>query len=212
MQGAGCWSCERWLKSTLSTSWIHRMMSHQLLHAWNPSSSASAWSRRCRWTSKKETWVARLKRLPFGPQLPWCNRQGAGQAKSFGRLSARLDASAWERLKAKAREWKVQPTAFLLTYFQDALDRSCTDSSFTLTATVTRRPPELQDCLGEFTNVALLHSDLKDLTESRESRANDLQKQIFQQIDLDQPTGLQIMRLWRQVRQEEVAVFFTCKP
>eukprot|EP00438_Fugacium_kawagutii_P008361 Skav228117 [mRNA] locus=scaffold1220:95676:104037:+ [translate_table: standard] len=139
--------------------------------------------------SEVETW---LRNLPLGPALPWCKRQGRGQVQAFGRLSSRLEKQAWNMLKTLSREWKVQPTALLLTYFQDALGRNSIDAAFTLTATVSRRPANLQHSLGEFTNVALLASGVT--REERNVRATEIQKKILEQIQLDRPSGMQLMR------------------
>lgn len=155
--------------------------------------------------SEVEAW---LRNLPLGPALPWCKRQGRGQVHAFGRLSSRLEQQAWNMLKTLAGEWKVQPTALLLTYFQDALGRHSTDAAFTLTATVSRRPANLLHSLGEFTNVALLASDVTQ--QERKVRAAEIQKKILEQIQLDRPSGMKLMRLWRKIRREEAGCLESC--
>ena len=157
-------------------------------------------------TTIDDVWnTERLKTLPLGPKLPWSN--GQGQAMAFGRHSSHLDANTWGRLKAEAAFGKVTPTSLLLTYFQDAVDFSSTDGNFSLTATVTRRPPDLTESLGEFTNVAILSCTEEDFNKDRLARATDIKEQICEQVQLDRQAGMQIMKQWRQIRQEEALLF-----
>ncbi|CAJ1454377.1 unnamed protein product [Effrenium voratum] len=150
-------------------------------------------------------WKEKLKDLPLGPALPWCSRMGQGQAYAFGRVPLCVLREQWEDLKQHAKELGVSCTQLLITYFQDAIAFS-SDASFTLTATVSRRPNHLKGCLGEFTNVALLSCNAESLQQERGVRAKNIQQQLLTQLAPGHITGMQIMRLWREIRREEVVL------
>ncbi|CAE7252063.1 bacA [Symbiodinium necroappetens] len=151
----------------------------------------------------EDEWKVRLASFPLGPELSWCKRLGQGQVEAFGRLSSCLPCSTWLAMKKLGQNYGVTSTNLVLTYFQDALAFNSRCSSFTLTATVSRRPPECRG-LGEFTNVALLPCDEEVLRKDRKSRAQEVKQHLLQQLQLDQVSGMHVMRLWRQLRHEEL--------
>ncbi|MEV1009695.1 SDR family NAD(P)-dependent oxidoreductase [Streptomyces sp. NPDC049881] len=157
-----------------------------------------------------EYWRGRLDALPGAPALPV--RDAAGPSR-FGRRRAELDAARWQRLRARAAELGVTPTAVVLAAYSDVLAAWSGEEHFGVTLTVFDRPPihpDVDKVVGEFSSLLLLEVDLRGRP-TFEDRVRAVQNRLFADLDHREYSGLELLaeRSRRSGRQENIPVVFT---
>ncbi|MFD8493753.1 SDR family NAD(P)-dependent oxidoreductase [Amycolatopsis sp. NPDC059657] len=157
-----------------------------------------------------EYWRARVDTLPSAPALPV---RESGERPRFGRRRAVLGADRWARLRERAGNAGVTPTAMLLAAYADALSAWSGSDHFSLTLTVFDRPAlhaDVDKIVGEFSSLLLFEVDRRGLGGFAE-RAVAAQRRLFDDLDHTAFSGLEVLaeQARRTGRQRNVPVVFT---
>ncbi|MFI7231055.1 SDR family NAD(P)-dependent oxidoreductase [Nonomuraea angiospora] len=158
-----------------------------------------------------EYWRARLDDLPGPPALPV--RDGDAAAPRFARRSATLPAEVWERLKRRAADHAVTPTAALLAAYGDALHAWSGSDRFCVNLTLFDRPrihPDVGKVVGDFTSL-LLHEVDRATPATFAERARMAQRRLFQDLDHRDFSALDVLaeQSARTGRLAQAPVVFT---
>ena len=140
-------------------------------------------------------WRQRLDTLPPPPELPLLTNAKAGH-DHFRRQSLRLAPAHWQQLQQRAAQASLTPSAVLLTAFAEVLNTWSRTSHFTMNLTLLNRlplHPQINELVGDFTSVFLLEVDNREPA-SFLTRANRLQKQLWQDLDHRYVSGIWVQR------------------
>lgn len=150
-------------------------------------------------------WQAQLDDIPPAPALPLrCMPQDV-ETPRFARLNGALDSTRWHRLKKRAADAHLTPSAVLLSVWSTVLSAWSAQPEFTLNLTLfDRRPlhPQINQILGDFTSLMLLswHPG-----ESWLHSAQSLQQRLSQNLNHRDVSAIRVMRQLAQ-RQNVPAV------
>ncbi|ECA1950217.1 amino acid adenylation domain-containing protein [Salmonella enterica subsp. enterica serovar Virchow] len=150
-------------------------------------------------------WQAQLDDIPPAPALPLrCLPQDV-EAPRFARLNGALDSTRWRRLKKRAADAHLTPSAVLLSVWSTVLSAWSAQPEFTLNLTLfDRRPlhPQINQILGDFTSLMLLswHPG-----ESWLHSTQSLQQRLSQNLNHRDVSAIRVMRQLAQ-RQNVPAV------
>ncbi|MET0335927.1 MAG: SDR family NAD(P)-dependent oxidoreductase [Rhizobacter sp.] len=141
-------------------------------------------------------WMDKLGTLPRGPVLPV--RPGPSQAGRYrrSRLSAELDPTRWNALKARAEGAQVSPTVLLLSVFAKVLQRHAAEPRFSLVLTYFNRPavhPQIQQLVGPLISTSLFVAEPSDGMALREL-AQQHQRQLWSGLDHASVSGVRVLR------------------
>lgn len=109
-------------------------------------------------------WQRQIENLPPAPALPLSAEPSSVGQHRFARLSAELDAATWSKIKRRAAEWEVSPSAILLTAYGMVLARWNNQPRMTMNLTLFNRfpvHPDVERIVGDFTSVLLVDLDLE---------------------------------------------------
>ncbi|QRO01832.1 amino acid adenylation domain-containing protein [Archangium violaceum] len=140
-------------------------------------------------------WNARLAELPEAPVLPLATSPERLVRPSFRRLSGRLDAARWTRLKERAAEAGLTRSGLVCTAFSEVLAAWSENPRFSLNITLFRRlpiHPDIDRVVGDFTTNVLLEVDGRG--ESFTARAVRLRDQLAQDLEHLHVSGVRVMR------------------
>lgn len=159
----------------------------------------------------KEYWFNR--HLPPAPELPFAVHPATITQPKFKRHTARLERSQWQQLKQRAIAADLTPSALLLTGFADILNYWSKSPNFTLNLTLFNRfplHPQVDRLVGDFTSLTLLEVDCS-LAKSFSDRACRLQQQLWQDLDRNYVSGVEVQRELRRQRgnTQPMGVVFT---
>ncbi|GAB7529028.1 non-ribosomal peptide synthetase [Pseudomonas sp. 3A(2025)] len=107
----------------------------------------------------QQFWQERLPQLPPHPQLPLAADPASLGRPRFERLQGHVDASAWQAIQTKARQYGLTASAVLLCAFAETLGRWSARPDLSLNLTLfDRRPlhPQIDQVMGDFTSLTLL--------------------------------------------------------
>lgn len=152
-------------------------------------------------------WQDRCKYLPSSPQLP-INTERLVAAPHFQRREGRLSSDKWHQLKQYAAEAKVTPSVLLTTLFAKILANWSTNTHFTLNLTEFRRIPfhtDVMKLVGDFTSLTLLEVNLSSNQTIREE-AQNIQKQLWQDLDHALVSGIEVLKMLRQERADPTII------
>jgi amino acid adenylation domain-containing protein len=141
-------------------------------------------------------WLERIDRIAPYPELPLRSSPGAIARTRFTQHVARLDASAWGALKARAARRGLTPTAVLLAAYAQALSRWGAGPAFTLASTLANRPPihpRISEAIGNFSETMLVEVEI-DRGLGFADWAKALQAQLRQGIDNRHFSGIEVLR------------------
>lgn len=158
------------------------------------------------WAEARDYWLGRLDALPPAPQLPLARVAPAAPGR-FERLASRLDAGAWRRLEARARQAGLTPSGVLCTAFADVLGAWSAEPRFTLNLTVYNRwplHPQVHRLIGQFTGVELLEVDAL-AADSFAERAERVQQRLWQDLEQRAFHGVEVLRELGRRRGEPAA-------
>lgn len=150
-------------------------------------------------------WQAQLDDIPPAPALPLrCLPQDV-ETPRFARLNGVLDGTRWNRLKKRAADAHLTPSALLLSLWSTVLSAWSAQPDFTLNLTLfDRRPlhPQINQILGDFTSLMLLswHPG-----ESWLHSAQSLQQRLSQNLNHRDVSAIRVMRQLAQ-RQNVPAI------
>ncbi|MGP3975840.1 amino acid adenylation domain-containing protein [Streptomyces sp. 8N114] len=163
-----------------------------------------------RYRRDRDYWRSRLSALPAAPDLPLATGPQAGTQgpPRFERLTHRMAADAWDRLRAHAAERGLTPTNVVLAAYASVLDRWSRRSSFTVNLTLLNRMPlhpDVDRLVGDFTSVTLLAVD--GLADSGfAERAARLGERLFADLDHRLYSGIEVIRDLTRERGSEAAL------
>ena len=151
--------------------------------------------------------------LPPAPELPFALHPSAVTKPLFKRHTAQLETCQWQQLKQRATTANLTPTAVLLTAFADILNYWSQSPKFTINLTLFNRfplHPQVNQLVGDFTSLTLLEVD-HSIADSFTSRAQRLQKQLWQDLDHNYVSGVEVQRELRRQRSntQPMGVVFT---
>ncbi|MGK3982567.1 amino acid adenylation domain-containing protein [Sorangium sp. So ce136] len=153
-------------------------------------------------------WRERVASLPPAPDLPLARKPRDVTPPRFARHKGRLDRSAWESLKSRAKSSRLTPSAVVLAAFAQVLGKWSARPEFSLTLTSFERPPlheDVSEIVGDFTTVVLLGFDVgRHRGVSELARAT--QDQIWRAIE-HRRAG--VIPALRQMHAPSVPVVFT---
>ncbi|HEY5741205.1 MAG TPA: amino acid adenylation domain-containing protein, partial [Terrimicrobiaceae bacterium] len=143
----------------------------------------------------REYWRRRLADLLPAPRLPLtCDPAGLKQPR-FNRRTTTLASEQWSALKGAAAKANITPSCVLLAAFADVLHRWSEEPGFSINLSLFNREPlhpQVNDIVGDFTSVTLLQVEPPDKT--FEERACRLQRQLWQDFDHRQFSGIEVLR------------------
>jgi len=159
----------------------------------------------------QEYWFER--NLPSAPQLPFALHPSSITKPEFKRHSGRIEAEKWQRLKQQATKANTTPSTVLLAAFADILGYWSKSPKFTINLTLFNRfplHPQVNQLVGDFTSLTLLEVD-NSVTSSFTARAQKLQQQLWQDLDYNYISGVEVQRELRRVRgnTQSMGVVFT---
>jgi pyochelin synthetase len=153
-------------------------------------------------------WMQRLDDLPPAPELPLLDT-AHGPPPQFRRRRLWLDAEPWERLRRRAAQHGLTPSATVLSAFAEVIGRWSRRADFTLDLTLLGRTPvhpQVDELIGDFTGVELLAVRAADGRSMRE-RAHALQARLWEDLDHRLFTGVDVMRELARRRGSAAATF-----
>jgi pyochelin synthetase len=141
-------------------------------------------------------WLDRIDSLPPGPDLPRAVSPASITRPRFTRRSARLEAGDWKRLKTRATQAGLTPSAVLLATYSEILATWSKNQSFTINLTLFNRMQlhrQVMDIVGDFTSLSLFEVEFSGAS-SFEDRARALQTRLWEDIDHRYYSGIRVMR------------------
>lgn len=148
-------------------------------------------------------WRDRLPNLPPAPALPLAKNPSTVAQPKFVRYGDRLAPDVWNRLKANAQAKGLTPSGVLLAAYAQVLATWSKSLQFTLNVTLSNRlplHPQVNDLVGVFSSIDLLEVDYSQ-KDSFADRALSLQKQLWQDLDHCQLSGIRVLRELARLRQ-----------
>lgn len=142
----------------------------------------------------RKYWTERLDSLQPGPDIP-LRAAGRDGIPRFHRRSGKLDCDTWSRLKSRASEAAVTPSAVLCSAYAEALGTWSARRDFTLNLTLFRRQPlhpRVNHISGDFTSTIPLAVDRGAVT--FRGRAQALQAQLGADLDHLEYSGVRVAR------------------
>jgi len=144
----------------------------------------------------QEYWFNRLDNLPPGPELPLAKNPTSITTPEFKRRSAQLSSVQWQKLKERGNQLNLTPSGILLSAFAEILSLWSKSPKFTINLTLFQRfalHPQVNQLVGDFTSLTLLEVD-NSLPNSFTTRAQNLQQQLWQDVEHGYISGLQVQR------------------
>ncbi|MEO0683455.1 MAG: amino acid adenylation domain-containing protein, partial [Cyanobacteria bacterium J06649_11] len=166
-----------------------------------------------------EYWQKRIPSLPPAPELPLAINPKTLEKPRFRRYSQQLPSEIWQRLKTRAQKSKLTPTALLMAVYAEVLTLWSKTPHFTINVPrFNRLPlhPQVNEIIGEFASFTLLEID-NSKSDSFEVRAQNLQRQLWQDLEHQYVSGVRVLREIAKFQNVETAgvsfpVVFTTAP
>ncbi|MEH2088675.1 MAG: amino acid adenylation domain-containing protein [Nostoc sp.] len=161
----------------------------------------------------QEYWFNRLDTLPPAPELPLAKNPNAIANPRFQRRSSQLSPEQWRKLQNRAQQFNLTPSGVLLAAFAEVLSQWSKNPKFTINLTLFKRlplHPQVNEIMGDFTSLTLLEVD-RSVSQSFSNHAQQLQQQLWQDLDHGYVSGLQVQRELSRQRQsyQFMPVIFT---
>lgn len=167
--------------------------------------------RRARYEQHKQYWLEQLDTLPGPPELPVKVSNSAthsGETVKFHRRHFAMAPERWQLLRARAAQWKLTPSSVVLSAFTEILSRWSRHPEFCINLTLFNRPsehPDFKSIIGDFIAVNVL-GVRPQATDNFAQRTEKLQQQLWQDLEHNEFTGIDVLRALNQQRQENVLV------
>jgi amino acid adenylation domain-containing protein len=142
-------------------------------------------------------WSQRIPDLPAAPKLPLAKNPACLQAPRFNRYSSRLEQGQWEILKKRAKREGLTPSGLLLAVFADVLRIWSNSENFTINLTLFNplfNHPQVEQIVGDFTSLTLLEIKSASTESTFKTRASDIQKQLWEDLDNRYVSGVRVLR------------------
>ncbi|MBX2809741.1 MAG: amino acid adenylation domain-containing protein [Cellvibrionaceae bacterium] len=161
------------------------------------------------WKKSNEYWMSRIESLPAAPDLPVrLNNKSITQAPEFSRRREHLPVEKWKKLQNRARAEGLTPSGLLLAAYAEVLNHWSHCSHFTLNLTAFNRLPlhaDINDVVGDFTSLVLVEVDHRNWQSTFLERAKLLQKQLVNDLEHTQISGVEVMRQWSKKQANPLA-------
>ncbi|WP_224413225.1 condensation domain-containing protein, partial [Oscillatoria salina] len=147
-------------------------------------------------------WQQRLPELPPAPDLPLAKPLATLEEIRFNRRTHRLSPELWQPLKQRTSQFNLTPSGLLAAAFAEVLAAWSGKSRFTLNLTLFNRLPlhkAIDRIVGDFTSLTLLAIDCRE-KESFVTRAQRLQKQLWEDLDRSAVSGVTLLRELSQLQ------------
>ncbi|PZD72650.1 Phenyloxazoline synthase MbtB [Acaryochloris thomasi RCC1774] len=161
-----------------------------------------------RYLQSKNYWQARLQDLPSAPELPLAVAPAQITRPRFVRRTARLSADQWQLLKEQATQLGLTPSGALLAAYTEILAIWSKSRRFCVNLTTFNRlpiHPQVQSLVGDFTSLTLLAVDYREVG-TFEVRSQQLQNQLWQDLEHSLVSGVSVLREMMAQTQEQVAM------
>lgn len=152
----------------------------------------------------KTYWQNRLSALPPAPQLPLAKAPDELAEVRFRRRSEIISQNTWRRLKAKAGQYGLTPSALLMAAFSKILSSWSKSARFTLNMTLFNRldlHEDLRYLVGDFTANLLVEVDDTPVTEFLEF-VRRIQKRLVRDLQHRYYSGVETLRDLERNRRE----------
>jgi pyochelin synthetase len=149
-----------------------------------------------RYERDREHWQARVDALPAAPELPVLDQSTGTSPARFRRYQLTIPSERWTALRRRASEHKITPSCAVLAAYAEIIGRWSRRAHFMLNLTLLNRQalhPQVGELVGDFTTVSLLEVD-RAATVPFGARAQELQAQLWQDIDHRLFSGVEVMR------------------
>ncbi|WP_061313190.1 non-ribosomal peptide synthetase [Clostridium botulinum] len=143
----------------------------------------------------KEYWHNRIKDFPSAPKLPLSMDQNENEVV-FERHSLHIDKGNWESIKKFAKQYRLTPSAIVLTCYALTIGKWSESKRFSLNLTVLNRPQEYEDInkvVGDFTSISLLEIDINEKLKFVDY-ARKVQKQLMEDMEHGSYSGIEVIR------------------
>ncbi|MBN6100552.1 amino acid adenylation domain-containing protein [Xanthomonas sp. CFBP 8703] len=153
-----------------------------------------------RYRDAREYWIARLDELPRGPELPLAMDPAQIDKPHFERREWLMDSDRWRRLKRRAGEAGLTPSAVLLTAFAQVLANWSRAQRFVINLTTFNRldlHADVPHMLGDFTSLTLLEIDCA-AGPAFLDRARAVQGRLWSDLEHRYFSGVDVMRELRR--------------
>lgn len=141
-------------------------------------------------------WLDRVDSLPPNPQLPVVAGPPAEGKPERARRAGRLDAARWQRIKRRAAELGVTPSAVQLAAYATVLGSWSRSRHFTVNVPLFNRHPlhpDVNRVIGDFTSVTLLEVDLRP-GGGIAALAERIQQRLWHDLDHRWFSGVEVIR------------------
>ena len=141
-------------------------------------------------------WQTRLATLPPAPELPLAKNPASVIQPRFERQSAWIGPDRWRRLKSRAAQAGLSPSAVVITAFAEVLSAWSRTPRFCINTTIINRLPlhsQVRDIVGEFASFAPLEVD-NSADRTFETLARQLQEQSWEDLEHRIVSGVRILR------------------
>lgn len=149
-----------------------------------------------RYERDRDYWFQRLPDLPPAPELPLAQNPDTLESQRFTRMEFTLHRDKWRRLKKRAARHNLTPSGILLAAFAEVLGAWSKSPCFTINLTLFNRlplHPQVNRIIGDFTSLTLLAADLSAGDDFLQ-RAENLQQQLWRDLDHPHISGVQVLR------------------
>ncbi|CZF82415.1 non-ribosomal peptide synthetase [Grimontia marina] len=149
----------------------------------------------------KNYWQKRIRSLPGAPELPvnpnlQPDHLATGAAPSFKRLSFELPEVQWKMFSQIAKTHQITPSSAVMNAFAEVLQRWSRNDDFCINLTLLNRKaphPDVNRIVGDFIAVNVLEvNGLRG--ENFKDRSAALQHQLWQDLEHDAYTGVEVLR------------------
>lgn len=152
----------------------------------------------------KQYWLDRIDALPAAPELPLRAQDvDSRTAPRFTRRRARLDKAQWAKLRGRAAAESLTPSGVLMAAYGEVLTRWSSSHHFTINLTLFNRlplHPHVNRLVGDFTSLTMLEVDGRDPAPDFCQRARRLQRQLMDDLEHREFSGVEVLREWTQRR------------
>lgn len=157
-------------------------------------------------------WMAKKEEIYPAPELAVCTDVKDMDGK-FKRFSYKISESLWEKIKEKAKKYKITPAALLLSAYAEVIDRWSGNEKFSINLTNFNRVqfhPEVEYLMGDFTSLTI-HSINMDSADNFARRTVVIQEKMWTDLSHSYVSGVEIERYLKQTNGlGMMPIVYTC--
>ena len=154
----------------------------------------------------EEYWLEQIKTMPLPPELPVIPGSGSNNSNvKIRRFHHAMDAGRWQVLKNTARDRKFTISSVILTAFTEIIARWSRSPDFTINLTLFNRPEGVNNIVGDFIDVNVL-GIRGSSTSSFVERVNMIQQRLWEDMEHDSFTGINVLRALSRERGKNILV------